>query len=1503
MRGLRALTSAWGWKRSIKRSSARAKLRRAACSVEGLESRTLLAVTAFFNFNSRTLTVTLGDVNDTATLTGTSAAGNLIQLAGTGFNTLSFGFVNAIQVVDGGANAGQSVALTSSGMNQINLPGGINISGIETVTLSTSTILQAASFAEAGASSGVQLNTVGVTTNGPMSFGDTITLGANTTLDTTGGGATPAGAGLALAAISGASQNLNLNAGTGGGISFGGAVTNVASLTATGGGITVGAAITAPTTGTVSLTSTSGILVNAGITTTNGNLTLSANQQSTPTSGNFIAVNISGAKVQSTGTGVVSVSGRGGDDGSGSQIGVSISGAGATITSGGGNVMVSGQGGGSGSGGSNYGVSVQTSISAGASGNVTVIGTGGANDNGNSDIGVILAGLGATITSGGGNVSVTGQGGGTGSGSFNFGVAVGGGSSITARGTGSVTVTGTGGATAGGSDDGVVVAGNGTRATITSAGGNVSVTGQGGGSDASSTNVGVAVEGNAIITAGGTGNVTVSGSGGATSGLENYGVWLVISGAQIQSAGGNVSVTGAGGGTDSSSVDVEIDAFTTVSSGGSGNLTINANSLNVDGLGTIKAGASGNQIVAIVPRTTGTSINLGGDNAAGTLGLSNTELNRITAGTLRIGAVADTGGISVTAPVSVSNIPTLSLLTGGGVLDQNTVEPDITVASLAIQSAGGINLDTAVSNLAFANSAGFVFIRNAGAMTFGPVDGLSASFNGGTSTEISTASPINFAVNVTTGGPLTVTATDSGPTHFDNITVNPGVTLQATSGDVALQAGDDVTIGSGAAVRAIAGNVDLHAGAGDADGEGLITLNGAVSAMGTVALNVNASNASEASGTNSVSEAATGSIVAAALLLLKNPAGPDQPFALDASTSNAVGTIAGMTNGDIRFRDSIALTVGGASSSTEGITATGILSNGHDVTLTTGGNLRLSQGLSLGGGAATFTAGGAISGAGAVTAGSLSAHAVTGIGSSASPVRTQIGTVQAITGTGGIFISNSITLPLTLDVGAGGVHVTGRSGDIQITNKGTIEILTNGGTVSGPGNITVQANGSLSNVITGGQLGLSAISGLGSGVIFVRAGGDILLGDSTGYGYIQSSSGSIGLTAGGNIILNANASVTVLSGSGGVSATAGADLSMLTSTGSLPAAPTFASAGGEVDLTATGTVTADSTGADAVFSSGGNIDVTAANMTISKALDAGSGSVTLNVGSSGTAELTNLINASTVNLNAGGSLFVDGPAGTINAPVNVNAGTLGGTGTIAGAVTTLASTTLSPGHGGPGILTTGTDNLPSGSTLSVQLSGPTPGNTATSYAQLDVNGDVNLNGATLAAVLTFVPASSQSFTLIQATGTISGQFAQGSSIVLNGVTYTIAYLPNSVVLSPAPQVAASTGSPGSVGDALLTAHGRNVSSMAGSKKFNNVTVVSFTDANLLATAAAFTATINWGDGTTSTGQIIANGKGTFSVIGSHTYGHASLKKYALSIQIVADGGSTTTVTGTATLRL
>jgi hypothetical protein len=141
------------------------------------------------------------------------------------------------------------------------------------------------------------------------------------------------------------------------------------------------------------------------LTATDGNIVLKANEQGT-TSGTFIGVDAFGGSVTTTGTGAVTVLGRGGDSGSANfgvrvvlgatisgtttsvtgyggasagvaNYGVEVSGAGSTISSSGGNVVVIGQGGTGTS--QNHGVRsvFSATISAGGSGSVNITATGG----------------------------------------------------------------------------------------------------------------------------------------------------------------------------------------------------------------------------------------------------------------------------------------------------------------------------------------------------------------------------------------------------------------------------------------------------------------------------------------------------------------------------------------------------------------------------------------------------------------------------------------------------------------------------------------------------------------------------------------------------------------------------------------------------------------------------------------------------------------------------------------------------------------------------------------------------------------------------------------------------------------------------------------------------------------------------------------------------------------------------------------------------------------------
>ena len=132
-----------------------------------------------------------------------------------------------------------------------------------------------------------------------------------------------------------------------------------------------------------------------------------------------------------------------------------------------------------------------------------------------------------------------------------------------------------------------------------------------------------------------------------------------------------------------------------VVSGPSLNLT--ADSMDLQAGSSINAGAG---LAWLKPYTSGQNIDLGGVDAVGTLGLDTNELNQVTAGTLRVGALT-AGNLATTAAIAPSGTSTLSLESGGTVTQAGA--GTITETNLVIRALGDVTLDTAsnlVTNLA-----------------------------------------------------------------------------------------------------------------------------------------------------------------------------------------------------------------------------------------------------------------------------------------------------------------------------------------------------------------------------------------------------------------------------------------------------------------------------------------------------------------------------------------------------------------------------------------------------------------------------------------------------------------------------------------------------------------------------------------------------------------------------------------------------------------------------------
>jgi len=459
---------------------------------------------------------------------------------------------------------------------------------------------------------------------------------------------------------------------------------------------------------------------------------------------------------------------------------------------------------------------------------ITLHGTGGGIGSYNS--GIFIRDYSTGIHSAYGDILLTGIGGGDGDGQSNHGIRLQNiFDTIASTGTGpnaaEITLYGTGGG--GLSDnDGISMLG---EVTISSIDGAILLTGLGG-SGADGDHQGIFASDAVSITSTGLASITLNGTGGILGNF-NHGIRLQ-GGAEVSSVGaGDLTLTGTvGAGANGFGVTIS-DAFATgatARSTSTGDITIVTDSFDLSATESVNAGA--NRVI-LRPLTNGTSIDLGGGDVIGTtLGLSDAELDRITAGLLQIGNI-DSGAITVSAAISPANVGTLSLTTGAGIGGAGP----ITVPKLALSAVSGIGsslvaLNTAVGDLEANGGSGGIHIANNGNVTIG---GVSGSLTG--------LQASNSAIKLTTTGTSAINVTEAinGGTGDvilsagDDVIVEGGVLISATgTGTILLAAGGLLDLTATSQVTAADGNIDLF---GDD-----ITVNGGISASaGAIAFTLN----------------------------------------------------------------------------------------------------------------------------------------------------------------------------------------------------------------------------------------------------------------------------------------------------------------------------------------------------------------------------------------------------------------------------------------------------------------------------------------------------------------------------------------------------------------------------------------------------------------------------------------------------------------------------------------
>lgn len=150
---------------------------------------------------------------------------------------------------------------------------------------------------------------------------------------------------------------------------------------------------------------------------------------------------------------------------------------------------------------------------------------------------------------------------------------------------------------------------------------------------------------------------------------------------------------------------------------------------------------------------------------------------------------------------------------------------------------------------------------------------------------------------------------------------------------------------------------------------------------------------------------------------------------------------------------------------------------------------------------------------------------------------------------------------------------------------------------------------------------------------------------------------------------------------------------------------------------------------------------------------------------------------------------------------------------------------------------------------------------------------------------------------------IPAALAAGKFVVATATTAGTAPFGDTSEFSPDVQVSSAGSGPGTTpSDQPLAAAGVPFISATEGTQFSGL-LAKFSDADAGATAADFSATIDWGDGIMSTGTIAADPAGGFDVNGTHTYAEEGTDPIAISIKDNAGrndtGGSTAMASSSA----
>jgi hypothetical protein len=405
-------------------------------------------------------------------------------------------------------------------------------------------------------------------------------------------------------------------------------------------------------------------------------------------------------------------------------------------------------------------------------------------------------------------------------------------------------------------------------------------------------------------------------------------------------------------------------------------------------------------------------------------------------------------------------------------------------------------------------------------------------------------------------------------------------------------------------------------------------------------------------------------------------------------------------------------------------------------------------------------------------------------------VLSNAGTVDVASGNAGRTLSfgtytNSGTLTfgnVTMSFGrAGDSAITfNNTGTVNLTNAatrvssiGTVTFNQNGGAVSGPGELeitqgSVAHNGgsvSANFVLFGGSLNASGNSPVGTATYTAGIG-------STCFGNLPAT------TLSGNI--GAGKTIKVVGGGGGATGCpASVKLNAARTNNGTIVLDSLDSSNATLDLgantlTNNGTITVQGNpGARTLSGAGTLANGSTGTVNVNRSLD-----ITAPITNAGVfivaLSATAMTDDAFVN-SAGGATTVSGTLESTGfAYVSVEGGLLRGGGTIA---TDLSNSggEVRPGVALGKLTVTGDYIQGSNGTLKVDVTGTAA---ETQYDVLSVGGSASLDGTIAVDSTGFTPADGNTFTVVQATGAVSGSFATKTQVAGGGRTYGVAYDPN-----------------------------------------------------------------------------------------------------------------------------